>query len=101
MYARVTTFHTKPGTKDETIQAARDGPLAAARRENGFKGFFILVDPEGNSGFGITLWDSEGDLHASEGARGYYDEQMARMSELLDGSPTREVYEVALLEMES
>jgi len=101
MFARVTTFHTKPGAKDEAIQASREGPLAAAREENGFKGFLILVDPEGNSGFGITLWESEGDLQASEGAGGYYDEQMARMSALLDGSPKREVYEVALLEMEA
>jgi hypothetical protein len=100
MYASLATSQASPGTNDERIQAVRDGLLPVARQQKDFKGFLILVDSEGNRLLGITLWETVGDLQASEGAGGYYREQMARLGKFLEGTSQRDVYEVALLEME-
>ncbi len=99
MHARVTTAHGKPGTTDEAIRAVHDALLPAARQQPGFRGFLLLVDRAANRSLGITLWESEADLQASEGADGYYGAQMAKLGEFLAGSPERAVYEVAIREV--
>ena len=80
MYASLATSQASPGTNDERIQAVRDGLLPVARQQKDFKGFLILVDSEGNRLLGITLWETVGDLQASEGAGGYYGEQVAKLA---------------------
>jgi len=98
MHARVTTAKGKPGTVDEAIRAVRESLLPAAKQQKGFKGFVLLVDRAGNRSLGVTLWETEEDLQASEGASGYYRDQMAKMADFLEGAPQRDVYEVAIAE---
>ena len=44
---------------------------------------------------GITLWDTEDALRASEEAGGYYREQLAELAPFFASPPARDAYEVA------
>lgn len=99
MYARVTTSQGKPGAVDEAVAAVRETLLPAARQQEGFKGLLLLVDRAGNRSLGVTLWETEADLQASESASGYYQGQMAKLAEFIEGHPQRDAYEVAIQEL--
>jgi len=95
MYARVTTTQTQPGKTEEAIRIYRDSVVPAAKQQQGFKGVFLLTDPNTGKGLSITLWETEADMRAGE-TSGYYQEQIAKFAPVLAGPPTRESYEVSV-----
>ena len=95
MYARVTTTQLQPGKTEEAIRIYRDSVVPAAKQQQGFKGVFLLTDPNTGKGLSITLWETESEMGAGE-TSGYYQEQIAKFAPLLAGPPTREGYEVSV-----
>lgn len=96
MHARMTTIRIQPGKLAEAMDIARDSIAPHAEGQRGFKSLLALVDPEGDEIVFVSLWETEDDLEASENS-GYYEEQLGRLSSVLDGQAVREAYEADFL----
>jgi len=91
MYARFTEATLDP-TKRERAEMIAASIFTAARQQKGFNGVSFCLDPRGEAVF-LSLWDSKETLQANE-ASGYYQEQVAKLNEILTTSTTRHVGEV-------
>ena len=96
MHARVTTGTVRLEQLDEFIQSLRESLIPAAERQQGYREFLLLTDRASGRVVGITLWETEQDLRASEEAGGYYHEQLAKLAPFFASPPSRDAYEVAL-----
>ena len=99
MYARVNVIEASADRLDEGVSMIRDRVLPAVRDIDGFSGLIGLVDRESGKTLGITLWESQDAMLASE-------QQASRIrSEMTDAlgqaKPTVERYEVAIWEVQS
>jgi heme-degrading monooxygenase HmoA len=95
MYARASTLTLQQGKTDEAFRIFSDSVIPAAKKQQGFKGSLWLKDTNANKVIGITLWETEANLKASE-TSGYYQEQIAKFATVMAGSSTREVYEAVV-----
>lgn len=95
MYARMTTFQTKPDIKDEGIAIYRDSVVPAAKEQRGFKGALFLVDEEQNRAVSITFWDTKEDMLAGAQS-GYYQAQVAKAAPFITAPPVQEDFEVTV-----
>ncbi len=68
MFARVTTFEGPPEHVDDFRHALVEHMLPALRRLEGYQGVLILVDRKGGKVLGISLWEREEAMGASEEA---------------------------------
>lgn len=68
MHARVTRFEGSPEQIAAGIKTIEEQVIPSAKKLGGFKGGYWLVDRATGKGFGVTLFDSESALHASEDA---------------------------------
>lgn len=94
MYARVTTFQPRPDLIDKTVTNFREQILPAVKNQKGFKGTLLLVDRKAGRTVGITLWESEADLKASEGRSD--EDRVQAAKDLTVSSPgTVEHFEIA------
>jgi quinol monooxygenase YgiN len=91
MYARFTEATLDP-TKRERAEMIAASIFTAARQQKGFNGVSFCLDPRGEAVF-LSLWESKEALQANE-ASGYYQEQVAKLKEILSTPTTRYVGEV-------
>ena len=96
MYARASTFHTRPGKTNEDVELFRESVLPLTRQQQGFKGVLYLTDASNDKGLMITLWEAEAHVKASAG--GSYQQQLAAHVPRLARSPLIEVYQVHIQE---
>jgi quinol monooxygenase YgiN len=96
MYARVVTSRLQPDKKDEWIAIARDSIVPALRQQKGFKGFVMLADMNSDKCIAYSMWETEEDLKASE-TSGFYQEQVAKLKNVLAAPPAREICDLTLL----
>lgn len=68
MFARVSTFKGSPETIEASLQHVKERILPAAERLDGFAGMLALVDRSTGVSLGITLWETEAHMRASEEA---------------------------------
>src|SRR5437870_3955427 len=68
MQARVTKFEGSPDHLDAAIKLVKETIVPAAKKLQGFKGGYWLVDRASGKGFSVTLFESEAALKASEDA---------------------------------
>jgi heme-degrading monooxygenase HmoA len=68
MFARVTTFEGPPEHVDDFRHALVEHMLPALKRLEGYQGVLILVDRKGGKVLGVSLWESEESMGASEEA---------------------------------
>lgn len=66
MFARVTRFEGEPDQLGAAIKLVKETIVPAAKRLQGFKGGYWLVDRASGKGFSVTLFESESALHATE-----------------------------------
>lgn len=100
MHARVITARLQPGTAEESIQIIRNSVLPEARKQQGFKGFLLLTDPTKDTATVVSLWETAAALQAGE-TSGYFQQQLAKVAQVFASPPTREVYQVSILEVEA
>ena len=91
MYARFTEGTIEP-KKREQSETIAESIFAAARKQKGFKGVSFCLDPKGEAVF-LSLWESKEAMQANE-ASGYYQEQVAKLKDVLTKPTTRHVGEV-------
>ena len=97
MYARVNTFEGSGDRIDAGVRDIQERIVPWARGMDGCKGTIALVDRESGKTIGITLWESQEAMLASENeAAGL----RAGAAEVMGGgAPTVERYEVAVWEV--
>ena len=66
MHARVTRFKGELGRIDEGIRNIKENVVPGAKRLAGFKHGYWLLDRKTGEGFGVTVFESEADVEASE-----------------------------------
>ena len=99
MYARISRLAGSPEHIDEGLRQVRDNVLPQIRQHEGFKGMVALADRQTGETMGITFWESEEALKASEEAADRLREDSAEaMSDTIAGV---ERYEVGFFEVES
>jgi quinol monooxygenase YgiN len=91
MYARFTeaTIDTEKREQAETIA---ESIFTAARQQKGFRGLSFCLDLMGKGVF-LSLWESKEAMEANE-ASGYYQEQVAKLKDVLTKLTTRHTGEV-------
>ena len=99
MHARVSIFEGAPDEIDEGLRQAREQVLPRARQMDGFKGIIALGDRQSGKTLGITLWESEEAMRASEEAANRLREESAEASGGTVAGVER--YEVGLFEVPS
>ena len=68
MFARVTTFEGPREHVDDFRHALVEHMLPALRRLAGYQGVLILADRQGGKVLGVSLWEGEEAMGASEEA---------------------------------
>ena len=93
MFARVTTLQVPSDRIEASARFGREQALPAMQGRPGFKGMYYLIDREHGRGLGITLWETEEDLLATEEQA-----RQLRATAVERGAsapPTAQVYEVS------
>jgi heme-degrading monooxygenase HmoA len=99
VYARISTFEGSPENIDDELRRVRENVLPQLRQQEGFEGMVALADQQAGKTLGITFWESEEALQASEEAAERLREDTAQaMSETIAGVQR---YEVGLFEVPS
>jgi heme-degrading monooxygenase HmoA len=74
----MTAWYTYPNDFDHVLQVLRDTVFPAAQRKPGFLGMLLMSDRQATKVIGITMWESEADMLASEEGE-YLQEQVSRL----------------------
>src|SRR5436305_14819620 len=95
MLARVSRLRIDPKRVEAILEQFRSETLARFQAQEGFCGVAVLVDRGGGQVLGVTFWEREQDLEASE-AMGAEARTLVAAAGGAADEPVREVYEVAL-----
>jgi hypothetical protein len=66
MHARMSTLEGSPDQMDEGLRDVKERVLPLLRQQDGFKGFIALGNRHSGELIGITFWESEQAMQASE-----------------------------------
>jgi heme-degrading monooxygenase HmoA len=66
MHARMSTLEGSPDEMDEGLRDVKEHVLPLLRQQEGFKGFIALGNRQSGELIGITFWESEQAMQASE-----------------------------------
>ena len=99
MYARISTLEGSPEHIDEGLRQVRENVLPQLQKQEGFKGMAALADRQTGKVLGVTFWESEETLQASEEAADRLREDSAEA--MSDTIADVERYEVGLFEVPS
>ena len=99
MHARMSTLEGSPDELDEGLRDVKEHVLPLLQQQDGFKGFIALGDRQSGELIGITFWESEQTMRASEEVG----ERMRSDTAEDTGDTIADVqrYEVGLFEMSS
>ena len=99
MHARVSTLEGPPELINESLRQAREVVLPQGKLMEGFKGMIALGDRHSGRTLGITFWETEGAMRASEEAAKRLRQESAEAGG--DTIASVERYEVGFFEVES
>lgn len=101
MHARVTLIEIDPVRigVDEAVALFRDQVLSRLTAEPGYRGVYVLANPEGQ-GVLVSFWDTAEQAEA-EGEQGLYPALLAEYVTLFRAPPGRASYAVALADIDA
>ena len=67
MHARTGRVSFSPDKADEMVSHVLDTILPKYENSDGFKGFTLLLDRSAGEGIGISFWESEDAMRATDG----------------------------------
>lgn len=94
MHARVILGKVKHDKQDEAIMIYKEFIEPAAKAQKGFKRMHLLTDPDTSKFISISIWETEGDMIASESS-GYLQQQLDKIAVLFVGPLTIQNYIVS------
>lgn len=95
MYARVITSEGVAGKQEAAANKWRESVLPGLDKTPGFKGAFLMSEPNGKKSLVITLWETEADAKRVD-TSGSYQQALAAMKDYFTGQPVLTIYEVDL-----
>ena len=95
MHGRIVSAKVRAGMLDEAVRIYRESVVPAAQQQQGFRGALLFMDSQENNGVSITLWETEDDLLRGQSS-GYYQQQIGKFANLLEGSPQQQGYELSV-----
>jgi heme-degrading monooxygenase HmoA len=66
LHARMSTLEGSPDQMDEGLRDVKEHVLPLLQQQDGFKGFIALGNRQSGKLIGITFWESEQAMQASE-----------------------------------
>jgi heme-degrading monooxygenase HmoA len=93
MYARVTSALIDIKRIEQFRKIYEKSVVPAAKKQKGFKGISLMVNPKSGEAMSISYWDTEEDALANE-KNLYYQEQVAKFIPAYKRQPIREGYEI-------
>jgi quinol monooxygenase YgiN len=90
-FAREVHFQIKSGKETEFNNLFEKEVLPILRKQNGFQEEVTLVNPKG--AVAISLWDNR--QHAETYGTAAYPQVLAKLTPVIAGTPTVEIYETA------
>jgi hypothetical protein len=93
MFARHVTMKLKANSVVELPRIIENDVLPLLRKQKGFRDEISFVSPERSLAGGISLWDTN--EYAEAYNRAEYPEVLKALSEVVEGTPTVETFEVA------
>jgi heme-degrading monooxygenase HmoA len=67
MHARIGRVSFSPEKADDLVKRLREETVPKLEQAEGFKGFTVLLDRSNGVGLGITFWENEQAMRATEG----------------------------------
>src|SRR2546421_10492694 len=98
MHARTGTIHASPDKIDDVLRQVEQETVPRYRDQSGYKGFTLLADRQSGKMIGVSFWESESDLEASDELGKQARESAAQTGEG-SGDTVREVFEVLFDDM--
>jgi heme-degrading monooxygenase HmoA len=95
MYVRMTTLTFRLERYDEGIRIFNESVIPAAKKQKGFRGFYVLADRQTARCVALTFWDDEAAAVANE-ENLYYQEQLVKFMPLFLSDPLREGFELVI-----
>jgi len=68
MFARVSTYESRPEQLDEMHHEGVEHVLPALKMQDGYRGGLVLADRQSGKVLAVTLWESEQAMDATEDA---------------------------------
>jgi heme-degrading monooxygenase HmoA len=97
VHARMSRLEGPPDQIDEGLRHVKEQVLPQIQQQDGFKGFIALADRQSGKMIGVSLWESEEAMRASEEVG---DRTRSDSAEAVSGTVAGvERYEVGLIEM--
>lgn len=93
MHARLTSVSISPDRIAEGNRIYQESVGPAVANLKGFRGAFLLSDPNTGESISMTLWETEADGNAYESS-GSYQEQVNKLRPLFASSPSLKTYDV-------
>jgi heme-degrading monooxygenase HmoA len=97
VHARVVIMEMLPIDVKEAVSSYRDRVVPAGREQDGFRGAWMLTDPETGEGMSISLWESAEDMRASEESE-FHRRELGELEGFFVSAPVRKHYEVSVEE---
>jgi heme-degrading monooxygenase HmoA len=66
MHARIGRISFSPDSADDVTSHVQENVVPKYEDRDGFKGFTLMLDKSGGHGVGISFWDSEDAMHATD-----------------------------------
>ncbi len=96
MYASVTTVQSQPGKLEEGLSIWRDSLAPLIKELPGFKGLYVLTNPDKGKAMSVVLYETEADAEATQ-TSGKFQEYVAMFgATIVPESVVRDGYEVSL-----
>jgi heme-degrading monooxygenase HmoA len=94
MHARMGRITFSPDKADDVESHVRENVVPRYEETDGFKGFTLMLDRSSGQGVGISFWESEDAMHASDA---FGDQARQGAAEAGEGSDQgRQYFEVAI-----
>jgi heme-degrading monooxygenase HmoA len=97
VHARVVIMEMLPIDVEEAVRTYRERVVPAGRKQEGFKGAWMLTDPETGEGMSISLWGSAEDMRSSEDSE-FHRRELGELEGFFVSAPVRKHYEVSVKE---
>jgi heme-degrading monooxygenase HmoA len=98
VHARTGTLQISPDRIDDAVGRLREEQIPRYREQQGYKGFTVLADRQSGKVIGISFWESEADVEASDELGAQSRAQVAEAGQA-SSEPVREVWEVMFDDM--
>jgi hypothetical protein len=93
LFTRIVTIKLKANSMPEFTRLNQSNILPLLRKQNGFRDELTFIAPERSEALAISLWDTKENAEAYN--RSVYPEVLKTMSNVVDGTPKVETFELS------